>query len=39
VTHAQLTTGDARRFRDVADRLFGAQFAEVESVDLGAAVR
>jgi glutamate racemase len=39
VTHAQLTTGDATRFRDVADRLFGAQFAEVESVDLGAAVR
>lgn len=39
VTHAQLTTGDPTRFRDVADRLFGSEFAEVESVDLGAAVR
>jgi glutamate racemase len=38
VTHVQLTTGDAARFRDVADRLFGSAFTEVESVELEAVV-
>jgi glutamate racemase len=33
--HVQLTTGDAQRFHDVASRLFGADFPDVESVDLG----
>ena len=36
-THLQLTTGDAGRFHDLASRLFGADFPEVEAVDLGVA--
>jgi glutamate racemase len=33
-SHVQLTTGDVGRFRDLADLLFGADFAEVEPVEL-----
>ena len=36
-THLQLTTGDAERFHNLASRLFGADFPEVEAVDLGVA--
>jgi len=38
-THRQMTTGDAERFHDLAARLFGSDFPEVESVELGAMVR
>lgn len=34
-THVQLTTGDPERFREVAARLFGEAFLDVESFDLG----
>ena len=34
-THRQLTTGDADRFGDLAGRLFGTDFPDVESVELG----
>ena len=35
VTHRQLTTGDAGRFGTLAGRLFGTDFPDVESVELG----
>ena len=38
-THIQLTTGDPERFRSIAARMFGDAFPDVESVELGAAVR
>ena len=38
-SHLQLTTGDADRFRAIAARMFGDAFPDVESVELGAAVR
>jgi glutamate racemase len=38
-THVQLTTGDPDRFRSIAARMFGDAFPDVESVELGAAVR
>ena len=38
-THVQLTTGDSDRFRSIAARMFGDAFPDVESVELGAAVR
>jgi glutamate racemase len=38
-THVQLTTGDPERFRSIAARMFGDAFPDVESVELGAAVR
>ncbi len=34
-THRQLTTGDAERFGTLAGRLFGTDFPDVESVELG----
>ena len=37
-THRQFTTGDAAAFLDLAGRLFGAGFADVETVDLREAV-
>ena len=37
--HMQLTTGDPDRFRSIAARMFGDAFPDVESVELGAAVR
>jgi len=37
--HVQLTTGDPDRFRSIAARMFGDAFPDVESVELGAAVR
>src|SRR3954467_15198291 len=36
--HVQLTTGDVGRFRDIATRMFGDSFPDVEPVELGAAV-
>jgi glutamate racemase len=33
-SHRQLTTGDVAAFRALATRLFGARFADVESIDL-----
>jgi glutamate racemase len=33
--HLQLTTGDPARFHDLASRLFGAAFPDVERLDLG----
>jgi glutamate racemase len=33
--HRQLTTGDAGRFGELAGRLFGTDFPDVESVELG----
>jgi glutamate racemase len=36
-THLQLTTGDPARFHELASRLFGADFPDVEPVDLGVA--
>ena len=33
--HLQLTTGDPARFHELAGRLFGADFPDVEPVDLG----
>ena len=35
-THRQLTTGDVASFRIVAERMFGEQFPEIESIDLEA---
>ena len=37
--HVQLTSGDPDRFRSIAVRTFGDAFPDVESVELGAAVR
>jgi glutamate racemase len=37
-THRQLTTGDVAAFKAVADRMFGGEFPDVESVDLRAEV-
>jgi glutamate racemase len=37
--HVQLTTGDPARFADLAGRLFGADFASIEAVELGALAR
>jgi hypothetical protein len=34
VSHVQLTTGDAARFREVAGRLFGDAFVDVQAVEL-----
>jgi len=34
-SHRQLTTGDAARFGELAGRLFGTDFPEVEAVELG----
>ncbi|HEY7523080.1 MAG TPA: glutamate racemase [Candidatus Limnocylindrales bacterium] len=34
-SHVQLTTGDVGRFRGLAARLFGAEFADVESIVVG----
>jgi glutamate racemase len=36
-THLQLTTGDPERFHELASRLFGADFPDVEPVDLRVA--
>jgi glutamate racemase len=33
--HVQLTTGDPDRFHELAGRLFGADFPDVERIDLG----
>jgi glutamate racemase len=33
-THVQYTTGDVEQFRALADRLFGAEFPDVQSVEL-----
>ena len=33
-THRQMTTGDVAAFRAVAERMFGEQFPDIESVDL-----
>ena len=38
-THSQLTTGDPARFAEVAARLFAADFASVEPVELGVLAR
>jgi glutamate racemase len=35
--HVQLTTGDPDRFHELASRLFGSAFPDVERVDLGVA--
>ena len=37
--HVQLTTGDPERFHELATRLFGSDFPDVEQVDLGVAAR
>ncbi len=37
--HLQLTTGDRMVFHDLASRLFGASFPDVESVELGVLAR
>jgi len=34
-SHVQLTTGDVGRFQAIAGRMFGAEFPEVEGIDLG----
>ena len=36
--HVQLTTGDVTRFRDVARRMFGPEFPDVEGIELGVSV-
>jgi glutamate racemase len=36
-SHTQLTTGDVSRFADLAARLFGPDFADVEPIELGPA--
>jgi glutamate racemase len=36
--HRQLTTGDVAAFRTVAERMFGEEFPDVDSVDLEAGV-
>ncbi len=38
-SHVQLTTGDAEAFHRLASRLFGSDFPDVESVDLGVVAR
>jgi glutamate racemase len=38
-THVQFTTGDAGRFADLAGRLFGADFPDVDALDLGVLAR
>jgi glutamate racemase len=38
-THVQLTTGDADQFRELAGRLFGSAFPEVEQVELAVPAR
>jgi len=35
--HLQLTTGDAARFRSIAERMFGEAFPDVTGVELGAS--
>jgi glutamate racemase len=37
--HVQLTTGDPERFHELASRLFGADFPDVERVDLAVLAR
>ena len=37
-THVQLTTGDVARFREIATRMFGESFPDVEAVELGVVV-
>ena len=37
-THRQLTTGDVAAFRTVAERMFGEEFPEIDSVDLEAGL-
>lgn len=37
-THRQLTTGDVEAFRALAERMFGDEFPDVESIVLGAGV-
>jgi glutamate racemase len=39
VSHLQLTTGDAERFRTIAARMFGDAFPDVETVELEAVAR
>ena len=39
MSHLQLTTGDADRFRTIAARMFGDAFPDVETVELGAVAR
>ena len=39
VSHVQLTTGDADRFRTIAARMFGDAFPDVETVELGVVAR
>jgi glutamate racemase len=39
VEHLQLTTGDVERFRELAGRLFGDAFPDVQAVELRAVVR
>jgi glutamate racemase len=39
VSHLQLTTGDADRFRTIAARMFGDAFPDVEAVELGVVAR
>ncbi len=38
-SHRQLTTGDATLFHDLAGRLFGSAFPEVEHIELAVAAR
>ena len=38
-THVQLTTGDPDRFHDLAARLFGAAFPDVERIELAVLAR
>jgi glutamate racemase len=38
-THRQLTTGDVALFRAVAERMFGEEFPEIESVELEPGTR
>ncbi len=37
--HLQLTTGDVARFSELARRLFGSAFPEVEGIELGVSAR
>ena len=36
--HVQLTTGDVARFREIATRMFGESFPDVEAVELAGGV-
>ena len=38
-THLQLTTGDPDGFRELAGRLFGSSFVDVEPIELGVVAR